>query len=324
MGGKGKKQAGALRKSWGPRGDVPRHWASPCHGISLRESLRCPQAGPIFGLIPQTGGPNLREVKSPAKVTLRLWAEWGLNPGLSLHLPTWVVTAMWACCQRHQAKRVKGPPLGVLPFPPRTPQFPELRSPRGQQTPPPAMGHHSSPGVNPPGETRIQARVSGHPTGRPGPLMTGWLLAPPTPLGRGHPGEGPLNHAASLQLKETRTLIPPSPVPQAHIQAGTQGLGMGREEGPSPRPEGEPQPGPEIPERDCWAGRQTLGAVQFMSRQDVAANAQFWRGVGMPAWWGTRSPVSGEEWPLGPAVPGLCTCRFLTSEVGTVHGSVYR
>ena len=160
-------------------------------------------------------------MKSPATDTLRLRAELGLNPGLSLGLPTWVVTAARACCQRDHAKR---PHPGVqLPCPPGVPRTQVTTGPVDTTTlpgpPAPAQG------------SALLAR-------RPGPLMTGWLLTPPTLLGRGHPGEGSLNHAASLQLKETRILVPPSPVPQAHIQAGTQRLGTGREEGPRPSARG--------------------------------------------------------------------------------------
>ena len=69
----------------------------------------------------------------------------------------------------------------------------------------------------------------------PGPLMTSWLLTPPTLLGKWHSREGLLNHTAGLQLKDTQILVPPFPDPRVHIQAGAQRLGTGRKEGPRQR-----------------------------------------------------------------------------------------
>lgn len=249
-------------------------------------------------------------MKSPATDTLRLRAELGPNPGLSLRLPTWVVTAARACCQRDHAKR---PHPGVqLPCPPWGSQNSGHHGASRHNHPPWATS--SSPGVSPPGEKAWASKD--------------WLA----PYTAHTPEEG----APRGGLAESRSQPPaerdpdtrpslassPSPHPGRHPKAGD---GKGREEGPRPSARGrapacpgdsrERRPRPRQDARR-WGrcslrpGRMWLQTHSFGGRWVCQPSGD------------TRS--HGEEWPLGPAVLGLCTCGFLTSEVGTVHGSVYR
>lgn len=163
--------------------------------------------------------------------------------------------------------------------------------------------------------------MSGHPTGRPGPLMTGWLLIPPTLREGGTPGKGPLNHATSLQLKETCLSLPGSPNPHLGRHPKT-----GDRKGGGPKTKGLRACSSlplECPERDCHGRTPDAGGGAVYEQAGCGCSLLVLEGEWVCQPRGdTRSP--GEEWPLGPCCPGLCPCCLLTSNVGTVHSSVYR
>lgn len=166
--------------------------------------------------------------------------------------------------------------------------------------------------------------MNGRPTGRPGPLMTGWLLVLPTLLGRGHSRGGALSHTAGLQLKDTWTLVPPFPVPQVHIQAGTQRLGTGKEEGPRQKARGHETACPwsvqketthpgRTPDAGGGAGYDQAGCgCRLAGRESGCASLP----VRIP-----RLPVRSCLW--APAIPGL-SLHMSPLDFQGRHGSLLR
>lgn len=144
-----------------------------------------------------------------------------------------------------------------------------------------------------------------------GPLMTGWLLAPPTLLGKwgsSRPGEGLLNHGAGPQLKDTLILPPPflAPRRQAPKDRGPEGR-RGQDRGP----QGVQQPALESRDKAAAAGQDARcwGWGQFLTRQDVAATSLFQRGSGCVSLLEHTQALTARSGLWAPAVLGLCLCH---------------
>lgn len=142
-----------------------------------------------------------------------------------------------------------------------------------------------------------------------GPLMTGWLLAPPTLLGKwgsSRPGEGLLNHGAGPQLKDTLILPPPflAPRRQAPKDRGPEGR-RGQDRGP----QGVQQPALESRDKAAGQDARCWGWGQFLTRQDVAATSLFQRGSGCVSLLEHTQALTARSGLWAPAVLGLCLCH---------------